>query len=95
MSSTKPTEHIHPTNLPDASPDNLASALQALVDHSSEHADVGQGIHTPVHDLLRVPWIHKLIPGIEKLAVAYHIGNYYIVRSTRETKFESMPIYAR
>ncbi|KAG6891234.1 hypothetical protein C0995_008486 [Termitomyces sp. Mi166 len=95
MSSTKPTEQIHPTNLPDASPDHFASALEALVDHSTEHTDVGQGIHTPMHDLLRVPWIHKLIPGIEKLAVAYHVGNYYIVRSTGEPVFESMPIYAR
>ena len=93
--STKPTEQIHPNNLPDASPDHFASALEALVDHSNEHIDVGQGIHTPMHDMLRVPWIHRLIPGIEKLAVAYHVGNYYIVRSTQEPVFESMPIYAR
>ncbi|KAG6837363.1 hypothetical protein H0H93_010965 [Arthromyces matolae] len=95
MSTTKPIEQIHPDNLPNASPDQFANALEALVDHSTEHDDVGHGIHTPMHRLLHVRWIHDLIPGIEKLAVAYHVGNYYMVRKTREPVFESMPIYAR
>ncbi|KAG6827662.1 hypothetical protein H0H92_010858 [Tricholoma furcatifolium] len=95
MSSAKPIEQIDPANLPDASPDHAASALTALVDHSSENANVGHGIHAPMHALLNVPWIHKMIPGIEKVAAEYHVGNYVIVRATGETIFESMPIYAR
>ncbi|RDB23914.1 Phosphatidylserine decarboxylase proenzyme 2 [Hypsizygus marmoreus] len=91
----KPVESIHPDNLPDAQPDHLATALTALVDHSAQHTDVGQGIHAPMHLVFKIPWIHKLIPGIEKLAVAYHIGNFVLVRETGEPIFESMPLYAR
>jgi phosphatidylserine decarboxylase len=91
----KPVENIHPDNLPDAQQDHMASALTALVDHSARHTDVSQGIHAPMKSIMKIPWIHSLIPGIEKLAAAYHIGNFVAVRGTDETFFESMPLYAR
>ncbi|KAF8892037.1 phosphatidylserine decarboxylase-domain-containing protein [Infundibulicybe gibba] len=91
----KPLENIHPDNLPDAQVDHLARALQALVDHSARHTDVSQNIHAPMHALFKIPWIHDLIPGIEKLAAAYHMGNFFLVRGTQEPVFESMPLYAR
>lgn len=91
----KPVEVIHPDNLPDAGEDHMASALTALVDHSARHTDVSQGIHAPMRSVMKIPWIHSLIPGIEKLAVAYHIGNFVVVRGTNEPFFESMPLYAR
>ncbi|KAG6853628.1 hypothetical protein C0991_002688 [Blastosporella zonata] len=94
-SSLHPIEQIQPLNLPDASADHCASALSALVDHSDAEPDVAQGIHTPMHSLLRVPWIHALIPGIEKVAAAYHVGNYVMIRQTKQPIFEYMPIYAR
>lgn len=40
-------------------------------------------------------WITKLIPGIEKLAAEYHIGNFVALRGKNEDFFESMPLYTR
>ncbi|KAG6857427.1 hypothetical protein H0H87_003494 [Tephrocybe sp. NHM501043] len=95
MSTSQHEEKIHPSDDPDASPDNYALALSALVDYSATHPDVAQGIHAPIHSLFRLSWIHALIPGIEKLAAAHHVGNYVLIRETREPVFESMSIYAR
>jgi phosphatidylserine decarboxylase len=93
--ANKPVENIHPNNLPDANEDHLTAGLKALVNHSSKHSDVSQGIHAPMSGVMKLPWVHDLIPGIEKLAAAYHIGNFVVVRGTNERIFESMPIYAR
>lgn len=91
----KPIEIIHPDNLPHANEEHLSNTLTALVDHSAEHHDVSKGIHLSMHSLPHVPWIHELIPGIEKLAVDYHVGNYVLPRGSDKPFFESMPIYAR
>ncbi|EJF56197.1 hypothetical protein DICSQDRAFT_93902 [Dichomitus squalens LYAD-421 SS1] len=93
---SKPIETIRPDSLPEVQdPNQVADALDKLVDHSEEHADVKQSIHAPFHQLYNIPLIHKLIPGLEKLANEYHVGNFVIVRSTGEKIFESMPIYPR
>ena len=93
---TKPVERIHPDNLPDAKDANdVVSALQMLLDKSEEHSDVRKSIHAPMHQLWNIPFVHKLIPGLEQLANQYHVGNFVIVRGTGEKIFESMPIYPR
>jgi len=93
--SDKPVECIHPDNLPKADKDNVAVALVAMVDRSAAHADVNEGLHMNLSELGKDPWFKKLIPGLEKLANKYHIGNYVIVRDTNKKVFESMPLYAR
>ncbi|KAJ6607469.1 phosphatidylserine decarboxylase-domain-containing protein [Mycena sp. CBHHK59/15] len=91
----KPLETIHPDNLPDVTSDQMAQGLVSLVDHSQKHPDVSQGIHASSHTIFNIPWIHRLIPGIEKLAAEYHIGNFVAIRGSKEQIFEAMPIYAR
>ena len=93
----KPIEIIHPDNLPkDAQDPHLTvDALNALVDHSTKHDDVQQNIHTPMHRLLHNKMVQKFIPGIEKLANDYHVGNYVMMRGTGQKFFESMPLYPR
>ncbi|TFK39971.1 phosphatidylserine decarboxylase-domain-containing protein [Crucibulum laeve] len=91
----KPIEKIHPDNLPDATHDDLANGLTNIVIQSSEDPDVSTHIHAHMHFLSKVPGIHALVPGIEKLAAEYHVGNFVIVRGSEEPFFESMPLYAR
>ena len=95
--SQKPVEVIHPDNLPPESkhPEVAASALKTLVEHSEKHDDVRSNIHAPMHRLFSTPYVTKLIPGIEKLASEYHVGNFVEMRGTGEQFFESMPIYPR
>lgn len=69
--------------------------FDALVDHSETQRDVSHSIHMHGTNLFEIPWIHKMIPGIEKLAAEYHFGNFVIIRDTGEKIFESMPVYAR
>ncbi|KAI1782781.1 phosphatidylserine decarboxylase-domain-containing protein [Ganoderma leucocontextum] len=93
---TKPVEKTHPDNLPDANdPNDIVAALQELSDKSEQEDDVRKSMHAPMHQLWTIPFIHKLIPGLEKLASQYHVGNFVIVRSTGEKIFESMPVYPR
>jgi len=93
----KPLENINAqsNNLPGLTNEQAAQGLVALVDHSQTHTDVSQGIHASSHTIFSIPWIHRLIPGIEKLATAYHIGNFVAIRGSKEQIFEAMPIYAR
>ncbi|KAJ7091328.1 phosphatidylserine decarboxylase-domain-containing protein [Mycena belliarum] len=95
--SDKPLENLHSgsNNLPGLTNEQAAQGLVALVDHSQKHTDVSQGIHASSHTLFSIPWIHSLIPGIEKLAAQYHIGNFVAIRGSKEQIFEAMPIYAR
>ncbi|KZT64876.1 hypothetical protein DAEQUDRAFT_677771 [Daedalea quercina L-15889] len=46
-----------------------------------------------MHKLAQLPLVHKLIPGLEKLATEYHVGNYVYNRETGQRFWESMPIY--
>ena len=93
----KPVETIHPNNLPEHArdPSVAAGALQALVEHSTKHEDVRDTIHAPMHRLLSIPFVQKLIPGLEDVASQYHVGNYVQMRGSSEKFFESMPIYPR
>ncbi|KAJ7449678.1 phosphatidylserine decarboxylase-domain-containing protein [Mycena latifolia] len=91
----KPLENIHPNNLPELTHQQAADGLVGLVNHSKEESDVGKGIHASSHSIFGVHWIHSLIPGIEKLAKEYHIGNFVAIRGSKEQIFEAMPIYAR
>ncbi|KAJ3995608.1 phosphatidylserine decarboxylase-domain-containing protein [Lentinula boryana] len=93
----KPVEKIQPqtNNLSEAQDEHIAKGLESMVAHSETNHDVSHGIHMHGKNVLEVPWIHKMIPGIEKLAANYHIGNFVVVRGSGEKIFESMPIYAR
>ncbi|KAH9479481.1 Phosphatidylserine decarboxylase proenzyme 2 [Psilocybe cubensis] len=91
----KPIDPVTPDTLPDASHEDIANGLSAIVDHSAEAPNVTHHIHTPIRSLINSHWIKSLIPGIEKLAVDYHCGNYVIVRGSTEPFFETMPLYAR
>lgn len=95
--SEKPIETIHPDHLPDEDkhPEVAAAALQNLVEQSEKHADVRNSIHAPIHRISDYPLVKKLIPGIQKVANEYHVGNYVQMRGSKERFFESMPIYPR
>ncbi|KAK1222118.1 hypothetical protein PQX77_015042 [Marasmius sp. AFHP31] len=95
--SNKPLEtNINLESLPDVQPEQLAKALEELVENSARNPeDVTQSIHMHPMVLFKIPWIDKLVPGLEKLAACYHIGNFVVIRETGKLKFESMPIYAR
>ncbi|KJA28093.1 hypothetical protein HYPSUDRAFT_62487 [Hypholoma sublateritium FD-334 SS-4] len=70
-------------------------ALSALVKHSADSPNVTHHILAPMSAVGQLSWVHKLIPGIERIAVEYHCGNYVVVRGSSEPFFESMPLYAR
>ncbi|KAJ4470099.1 phosphatidylserine decarboxylase-domain-containing protein [Lentinula aciculospora] len=93
----KPVEKFQPevNNLSEAQDEHIAKGLESMVAHSETNHDVSHGIHMHGKNVFEVPWIHKMIPGIEKLAANYHIGNFVVVRESGERIFESMPIYAR
>ncbi|KAK7466343.1 hypothetical protein VKT23_005069 [Stygiomarasmius scandens] len=82
--------------IPDASPDALLKALDHLVTHSTSSPDISHSTDAYALNLVELPSSFKsLLPGLQRLAAKYHIGNYVIVRSTDEVIFESMPLYAR
>ncbi|EEB92575.1 hypothetical protein MPER_08893, partial [Moniliophthora perniciosa FA553] len=92
--SDKPMERIEPGNLPDVEPSQLAQALEELVERSASDWDVSHTTHSHPSTLFMIPWLDKLIPGLEKLAAEYHIGNFVVVRDTEKLMFKSMPLYA-
>lgn len=92
----KPIEKTpDPSNIPELSADDAAKALTAIIDHSATEVDVAGSLDMHAQHLLDFSWVHRLIPGLEKLAAEYHLGNYFVIRETGERVFESMPIYAR
>lgn len=91
----KPIDPMTADSLPGASHEDVAKGLSSLVSHSADNPNVAHHILAPMHSLSKLPWVHHLIPGIEKLAVEYHCGNYVVVRGTNEPFFETMPLYAR
>jgi phosphatidylserine decarboxylase len=92
---TKPVDPITEDTIPDATNQHLAEALESLVDHSAKHVDLENSIHAAAHNISRIPFLGRLVPGLEDLAAKYHIGNFVMMRGTNEKFFESMPIYAR
>ncbi|KAH9941437.1 phosphatidylserine decarboxylase-domain-containing protein [Amylocystis lapponica] len=93
----RPIQEIHADNLPAHSqdPGTVAVALNKLVDHSATQPDVSHSIHAPMHLIHHIPSLQSILPGIEKLAAEYHVGNYVFDRDTGKEFFESMPIYPR
>jgi phosphatidylserine decarboxylase len=92
---TKPVESIHPDNTPNAEPEHILKAFEALIERSAKFPNVAEHVHAPMHTVKDLSWIHELIPGIEDLVAKYHIGNFVAVRGQSEKFFESMPLYAR
>lgn len=92
---TKPVESIHPNNTPNAEPEHILKAFEALIERSTKFPNVAEHVHAPMHTVKDLSWIHELIPGIEDLVAKYHIGNFVAVRGQSERFFESMPLYAR
>ncbi|KAF8909349.1 phosphatidylserine decarboxylase-domain-containing protein [Gymnopilus junonius] len=90
-----PIDPITPDTLPDASHEDVARGLSALISHSADVPNVMSHIHAPLHSLAQAHWLHNFIPGIQKLAVEYHCGNYVVMRGSEEPFFETMPLYAR
>jgi len=82
-------------SLQGANHNDVANGLSSIVAHSADNPNVAHHILAPMHSLTKLSWVHSLIPGIEKLAVEYHCGNYVVVRGTNEPFFETMPLYAR
>ena len=91
----KPIETIHKDSIDGATPTIMGNALEAVVDQSVTHDDLGHGIHAPFHKVIGIPYLNKVVPGLEKLATKHHVGNYVAIRGTNQKFFESMPIYAR
>jgi phosphatidylserine decarboxylase len=89
----KPVELIKADSLSPAERKHFGKALEAVVEQSGIYADLTHGIHA--HSPVHMPFLKKLIPGLEDLASKYHFGNYVAMRGTDEKFFESMPIYAR
>lgn len=91
----KPVEKITADSMPGVKHETVAMALSSLVKHSADSPNVTHHILAPMSAVGQLSWVHKLIPGIERIAVEYHCGNYVIVRGSSEPFFESMPLYAR
>ncbi|GAA5867688.1 hypothetical protein JCM8547_001342 [Rhodosporidiobolus lusitaniae] len=75
---------------------DFEQALDGLT-HEPDEEPQGLDLHTPAAHGASHPWLRKLVPGIEKLAVGYHLGTYVAVgRGENPQKvWESMPIYVR
>src|SRR5258708_2419478 len=92
---SKPIESIHPDNLPRAECDHVVKAFEKLIERSDKHSNVTEHLHASMETVKDLSWLHSLIPGIEKLAAKYHVGNFVAIRGTDEKFFETMPLYAR
>lgn len=99
---TKPVEkHDSPDkSLPDATHQQVVDTLGLLVDSSDPSKATGtvpEGLstHTPMHKVSKIHMLEKYIPGIEKVASEYHVGNFVAIRGSDERFFESMPLYPR
>lgn len=93
----KPVEVAHKDSLPShlKDPGIILRTLDGLVENSIKYEDVQHTIHAPMHKLGQLPFVQKLLPGIETYASQYHIGNYVAMRGSTERFFESMPLYPR
>ena len=77
-----------------------ADALVTVVQKSEEHEEVTKSIHSHGDHNKRHEWLERLIPGLEKITVKFHAGNFVAYRDRSQPPgsnkfFESMPIYAR
>ncbi|TKA54757.1 hypothetical protein B0A53_02566 [Rhodotorula sp. CCFEE 5036] len=82
----------HPRELHEG---DFVTALDGLT-HAPDEPPKDLDIHTPAATGVKHPWLQRLIPGIEKLAAGYHLGNYVLTRTDPPEKvWESMPIYVR
>ncbi|GAA5933894.1 hypothetical protein JCM3775_000317 [Rhodotorula graminis] len=83
--------HDHRT----ATHEDYAATLDGLT-HGEDEGVKEVDLHTPAHEGLAHAWLKRFIPGIEKLAASYGLGNYVVTRGPEPVKvWESMPLYVR
>uniref|UniRef100_A0A0K3CT30 phosphatidylserine decarboxylase n=1 Tax=Rhodotorula toruloides TaxID=5286 RepID=A0A0K3CT30_RHOTO len=82
----------HPRELTEG---DYAGALDSLT-HGPDEEPKELDIHTPAEHGVKHKWLQRFVPGIEKIASEYHVGNYVMTRGDNAVKvWESMPIYVR
>ncbi|GAA6056378.1 hypothetical protein JCM3770_005979 [Rhodotorula araucariae] len=80
---------------PEATTEDYAATLDGLT-HGPDEEPKGLDIHTPAHQGVNHSWLQRFIPGVEKVAAGYHLGNYVTTRGPDAVKvWETMPIYVR
>ncbi|POY70494.1 hypothetical protein BMF94_6562 [Rhodotorula taiwanensis] len=85
-------DDLHPREINDG---DFQTALDGLT-HAPGEPPKDLDIHTPAEKGVKHSWLQRYVPGIEKLAAEYHVGNYVVTRDDPPNKFwESMPIYVR
>ncbi|GAA5853053.1 hypothetical protein JCM9279_003796 [Rhodotorula babjevae] len=83
--------HDHRT----ATHEDYAATLDGLT-HGEDEGVNEVDLHTPAHEGLAHAWLKRFIPGIEKVAASYGLGNYVVTRGPDAVKvWESMPLYVR
>ncbi|GAA5967625.1 hypothetical protein JCM21900_003229 [Sporobolomyces salmonicolor] len=84
----------HPHD-PEFAEGDYVAALDGLT-HDPDEPPKDLDLNTPSPTAVHHPWLKKLVPGIEKLAATYHLGNWVTTRGDNAQKtWESMPIYVR
>ncbi|BGP43252.1 hypothetical protein JCM10450v2_007397 [Rhodotorula kratochvilovae] len=79
----------------DATTEDYAATLDGLT-HAPDEEPKSLDIHTPAHEGVKHSWLQRFVPGIERVAASYHLGNYVTTRGPDAVKvWESMPIYVR
>ncbi|BGP27390.1 hypothetical protein JCM10295v2_006358 [Rhodotorula toruloides] len=82
----------HPRELTEG---DYIGALDSLT-HGPDEEPKELDIHTPAEHGVKHKWLQHFIPGIEKMASEYHVGNFVLTRGDSPVKiWESMPIYVR
>ncbi|GAA6015551.1 hypothetical protein JCM10207_008634 [Rhodosporidiobolus poonsookiae] len=83
----------HPAELTEG---DFTNALDGLT-HDPHEEPEDLDLHTPAVQGVKHPWLKKLVPGIERLAVYENLGTYVAVGRGDNPKkvWESMPIYVR
>ncbi|TNY19499.1 phosphatidylserine decarboxylase-domain-containing protein [Rhodotorula diobovata] len=80
---------------PEATHEDYAATLDGLT-HAPDEEPKEIDIHTPAEEGIAHAWLQRFIPGIEKVAASYGLGNYVVTRGPGGTKvWESMPLYVR
>jgi phosphatidylserine decarboxylase len=84
----KVIKDVHPKNLPETTQESMEKSLAAIVEHTSGHYDLTQGIHAHSAHLTGSHWVIGLIPGLENLYVQDYAGlSCTVLNSYRSAKF--------
>ncbi|GAA6006098.1 uncharacterized protein JCM10292_006548 [Rhodotorula paludigena] len=80
----------------EASTEDYANALDGLT-HDPDQEPQDLDIHTPAHTGVKHSWLHRFVPGIERVAASYHLGTYVAAARGPDPPraWESMPLYVR